>query len=106
MTSLHCLQRAEGEDPSLCNLSWVLRRLWSIFHKKEAMSGGMPGCLHNVQDKVQSVVGLASSDLHGLNWLELVAWLSSMVMKSSVSVLFQSLSVMVMILRGTFFSLL
>ena len=102
MTNLHCLHRAEGEEPSLCSLSCVLRRLWSIFHRKEAMSGGMPGCLHRDQDRFQSVVGLASSDLQGLNWLELVAWSSSIVMKSSVSVLVQSLSVIVRILKGYF----
>ena len=50
----------------------------------------------------QSVVGLASSDLQGLNWLELETWFSSMVMKSSVSLLFQSLSVMVRMLDGYF----
>ena len=66
------------------------------------MSGGMPGCLHNDQDKVPSVVGLASSDLLGLNCLELVAWITSIVMKSSVRVLVLSFSVMVMMLKGYF----
>ena len=46
--------------------------------------------------------GLASSYLQGLNWMELVALLSSVVMKSSVCVLFQSLSAIVRILKGYF----
>ena len=97
---LHILQSAEGEEPSLCSLSWVLRRLWSIFHKKEAMSGGMPCCLHRDQDRVQSVLGLASSALQDLNTLVLVSWSSSMVINSSVRSMVQSLSVMVVMSRA------
>ena len=97
---LHNLQRGEGAVFILCSLSWVQSKFSSNFQRKEARSGGIPVCLQSDQESCQSVVGFSSSALQGLYWLSPVTWLISMVLLSSVSSLVQSLSVMVMMLRG------
>ena len=65
VSCLQSLQRGEGEAPILWRRSWVQSRSSNIFQRKEARSGGIPCCLQSDQDRDQSVVGLASSALHG-----------------------------------------
>ena len=79
------------------------------FQRKDARSGGTPGCLQIDQEIGQSVSGLSSSDLHFLISLLFLSMLGSMVMYSSVNNLDQSFSVMVMMLMEdsswTFFTM-
>ena len=70
----------------------MLRRSCIISHRKLAKSGGMPGCLQADQHLVQSVVGLATSALHGVKCFGSSSESVTMVMQSSVSSLVQSFS--------------
>ena len=84
----------------LWSFAWVGRRLCIKRQRKLAKTGGIPGCLHAAQAKDQSVSGLASSALQGRNcWCPVLALLV-MVTYSSVRSLTQSLSVILMMLRG------
>ena len=69
-------------------------------HRKLARSGGTPGCLQACQEEVQSVVGLDSSALQGMNFCCPVILSSSIVMNSSVRNLTQSFSFIVMMFSG------
>ena len=93
-TSVHpcILQIADWVVPILCSLAWVLSRFSIMRQRKLASSGGTPGCLQAFQDRDQSVVGLASSALHGISSLELLPVGGSIIMKSSVRSLVQSFS--------------
>ena len=69
-------------------------------HRKLARSGGTPGCLQACQEEDQSVAGLDSSALQGINFCCPVSLSSSIVMNSSVRNLTQSFSFIVIIFRG------
>ena len=84
----------------LCSLAWVLRRSCIMSQRKLARSGGIPGCLQAAQHLVQSVLGLATSTLQGVNCCWPESDTDSMVTKSSVRSLVQSFSLMVITLRG------
>ena len=71
-----------------------------ISQRKLAKSGGIPGCLQAAQHLGQSVDGLASSALHGVNCCWPVSDTAVMVTDSSVRSLVHSLSPILMIFRG------